>query len=461
MSESNATYNLAGNFARASLIILIILMLFVGWWINNTIQKQVIDNTAINAALYAQSFIAPELQGLNNRTALNNDEIMHLEHLLAETPLGRKIRSLKIWTLDGQLLYHPQNDMIGQRFEPTESLVKAANGQIAAEFDEVDPGKEDFEEAKLNIALLEIYTPIKHHNKGNIIAIAEFYQEATELAQRLDRTRFRAWLIVVVTMLLAYGLLYSIVWRGSSIIHEQAKALRAQVLQLSELLQKNKSLSSQLRRSLNSNTENNEKFLTRLSADLHDGPAQYIGFALLRLDALTANSSGASEGIADELRKALSDSLTEIRNISKGMALPNLETMSVQAIVSNTVKAHQQRTGSEVEMIIDLGEEDLELDMPMKITLYRSIQEGLTNAYRHADGIGQQVHVQTDGKALMISIKDNGNGFEVDAIPKNGDSLGLNGLRERVKGLGGQFSVDSQIGNGTILSVNLPLMESE
>ena len=145
MSDSNTNFNLVGNYAKVSLIILIMLMLCIGWWVNHTIQKEVIDNTAINASLYAQSIIAPELQGLSNRTHLSDEEIAHLEQLLSDTPLGQKIRSLKIWTLDGQLLYHPQAEMIGRQFEPTESLLLASKGQIAAEFDEVAAGPRGLE----------------------------------------------------------------------------------------------------------------------------------------------------------------------------------------------------------------------------------------------------------------------------------------------------------------------------
>lgn len=54
MPDANNDYQLASLYTRASLLILIVLMIFVGWWINHTIQKQVIGNTAINAALYAQ-----------------------------------------------------------------------------------------------------------------------------------------------------------------------------------------------------------------------------------------------------------------------------------------------------------------------------------------------------------------------------------------------------------------------
>ncbi|MCB1852156.1 MAG: hypothetical protein KDI83_15500, partial [Gammaproteobacteria bacterium] len=318
MQPAGTDYNLVKSYAMASLLIMACLILFTGWWIDRTIRQQVIYNTSRTAALYVQSFIAPQLQGLKNRFYLTNEEISHLDHLLSDTPLGQKIRSVKIWSLDGQLLHHPNREMIGRRFEPTPNLLVAAAGRIGAEFDEVGPG-EDSEEAKLGMPLLEIYTPIKQLNDGRTIAVAEFYQEADSMARHLEQTRRRAWLVIIATMLIAYSLLYGIVRRGGRIIRSQDHALHQQVVQLTELLDRNRSLSSQLRRTMGSNTENSEKLLSRLSADLHDGPAQYMGLALLRLDELSHSKPEERQVITEELRGALNDSLTELRNISKGL----------------------------------------------------------------------------------------------------------------------------------------------
>lgn len=350
--------------------------------------------------------------------------------------------------------------MIGRRFEPTPNLRVAAAGRIGAEFDELGPG-EDSEEAKLGMPLLEIYTPIKHRDNGRTIAVTEFYQEAESMARQLEQTRRWAWLVVIATMLIAYSLLYGIVRRGGSIIRSQDRAFHQQVEQLTELLERNRSLSSQLRRAMDSNTENNEKLLNRLSADLHDGPAQYIGLALLRLDELSQSRPEAKRVIIEELRGALNDSLTELRNISKGLALPNLESMSVEGVVVNAVKAHRQRTASEVDLRTDISDSSLRVAMSLKITLFRSIQEGLNNAFRHAYGIGQSVSVRQEGDELEIIVNDQGPGFDYTAIPADVDNLGLTGLRERVKGLGGRFHVDSRIGYGTKLRIHLPLKEND
>lgn len=90
MLPAGTGYNLEKSYATASLLILVSLMLFTGWWIDRTIRQQVIDNTSSTAALYVQSFIAPQLQGLQNRAYLTDEEISHLEHLLSDTPLGQK-----------------------------------------------------------------------------------------------------------------------------------------------------------------------------------------------------------------------------------------------------------------------------------------------------------------------------------------------------------------------------------
>ena len=460
MQPAGTDYNLVKSYAMASLLIMACLILFTGWWIDRTIRQQVIYNTSRTAALYVQSFIAPQLQGLKNRFYLTNEEISHLEHLLSDTPLGRKIRSVKIWSLDGQLLHHPNREMIGRRFEPTPNLLVAAAGRIGAEFDEVGPG-EDSEEAKLGMPLLEIYTPIKQLNDGRTIAVAEFYQEADSMARHLEQTRRQAWLVIIATMLIAYSLLYGIVRRGGRIIRSQDHALHQQVVQLTELLDRNRSLSSQLRRTMGSNTENSEKLLSRLSADLHDGPAQYMGLALLRLDELSHSKPEERQVITEELRGALNDSLTELRNISKGLALPNLESMSLEGVVVSAVKAHRQRTASEVELRTAISDASLQVAMPLKITLFRSIQESLNNAYRHANGIGQQVSVRQQDGELEIVVGDQGPGFDYTALPATGDNLGLAGLRERIKGMGGRFRVHSRIGKGTTLNIQLPLKEDD
>jgi signal transduction histidine kinase len=456
--------NLARQYALASLPVILALTLFTGWWVNRAIEKEVIANTAANVALYVQGFLAPKLQGLADRDRLSEAEIEGIETLLSDSPLGKRIQSVKIWKQGGLIAYYSRRAFIGERFEPTDNLKKAWSGTVAAEFDDLRD-HEDSEEAKLGVALLEVYSPVREQGEGRIIAVAEFYQEAQLLSRRLAETRRTTWLVVISSALCAYGLLFVIVQGGSRIIRRQREALKSQVHQLSLLLEQNKQLELSLRRAARRTTEINEQLLSRVSADLHDGPAQSMGLALLRLDAMEAliqdaarsgggDKSREAEKIGGELRHSLMESMTELRNISRGLALPDLADLSLAETIRRVVAAHNRRTHSQVRLA-DIGPQfERQANMSEKLTVYRVIQEALMNAYRHAEGKGLEVKALLGNDELRLSIRDEGPGFEPQA---HSDRLGLRGLRERIESLGGRFRIDSAPGRGTVIEAALPL----
>jgi signal transduction histidine kinase len=460
LRDQPAEFNLPGRYAVASLPVIVSLMLFLGWWVNRAIEKQVIDNTAANVALYVQSFLSPELQGLADRDFLTPAEMQRIETLLEETPLGQRIRSVKVWKQGGLVVYYSRRALIGQRFEPTENLKLAWQGMVAGEFDELRD-QEDSEEAKLGLALLEIYSPVREHGKERIVAVAEFYQDARELADRLGRTRSKTWLVVIVSTLLAYGLLYGIVLGGGRVILRQRRALRAQVDQLSTLLADNQVLGDRLTLAVRRTTELNERLLRRVSADLHDGPAQSLSLALLRLDALpaaiAAERRDETRQLVDELRGALQESLTELRHISRGLGLPDLEGLTLLDTIDRAIAAHSRRTRTAVARELDANSLSRPASMPVKLTAYRAVQETLMNAYRHADAKDQKVRAEVDDVQLKLEVSDRGPGFPCDAVLERTDRLGLQGLRERIESLGGGFSIVSGPDDGTTVSMTLPI----
>jgi signal transduction histidine kinase len=102
--------------------------------------------------------------------------------------------------------------------------------------------------------------------------------------------------------------------------------------------------------------------------------------------------------------------------------------------------------------------------LPLKVTLFRLLQEALSNAYRHGEGKAQKVLVQpmtNSLKRLHVEISDEGPGFVLvqsgKAQPSKEGHLGLVGMRERVESLGGTFQVESAPGRGTKVMAQLPL----
>jgi signal transduction histidine kinase len=100
------------------------------------------------------------------------------------------------------------------------------------------------------------------------------------------------------------------------------------------------------------------------------------------------------------------------------------------------------------------------MPFPVKITLYRVLQEALSNGYRHAPGARQEVRLSVEDGYLFAQIADAGTGFDAQAVAntvsRNGH-LGLAGMRERVEVLGGAFSVQTMPGQGTTVQARLPL----
>ena len=453
---------LDGRYVVASLPVLLAAMLSLGAWVTHSIEEQVIDNTGANASLFVNSFVSPELQGLAQRQSLSQDEAHSLSMLLTGTPLGRRILSFKVWVRGGRIVYYSRDpSLVGHVFRPSAKLRKAWTGKVAAELSALDE-PEAAGELKLGVPLLEVYMPVHERRSDRIIAVAEFYQNATELLDHVQATRLRTWVAVAATMLIMYGFLFGIVHAGGRLIRRQAVELQEKVNELSELLAQNESLRERVGRATRRVTELNESFLRRLSADLHDGPAQAVSLALLRLDrvapaAAVANGPSANGGgeEIEQIRTTLQEALREIRHLCRGLSLPEVADLSIAEVVESAAANHERRTRTAVETDIGNLRGIEAASMPIKLTAYRFIQEALMNAFRHARGMGQAVSARRVGGSLELRVSDRGGGMEREGGER--DRMGLAGLRERVESLGGRFQIDSEPGRGTTLLAVLPM----
>jgi signal transduction histidine kinase len=127
--------------------------------------------------------------------------------------------------------------------------------------------------------------------------------------------------------------------------------------------------------------------------------------------------------------------------------------------VIRAVRAHERRTGSRVKL--DAGPLPEQASLPVKITVYRVLQESLNNAYRHAGGANQQIRAFMDGEVLVLDVSDEGPGLVDQPKAAFNGHLGLVGMRERVESLGGTFSVKSEPGKGTRVTARLAVRAEE
>jgi len=148
-----------------------------------------------------------------------------------------------------------------------------------------------------------------------------------------------------------------------------------------------------------------------------------------------------------------------MRSIAASLGLPQLDNMSLTDVFTRVVRSHEKRTRSKVTVEIKNLPEQATL--PMKITVYRLIQEALNNSYVHVGGTGQRVRAICENELLQIEISDKGPGFDVGHSLEWDDHLGLAGMRERVESMGGCFEIQSVVNEGTIVSANIYLQNAE
>lgn len=454
---------LARRFMLASLIILIAGMTGIGVWIGNEIKTRVAHRTGATTALYVDSFVAPLLQELGNARAPSPENMVQLSKLLQDTSMGQQIVSFKVWNPTGRVLFSTDQESVGKTFPIEEGLAQALRGQVNSTISSLERA-ENVPERAIRSELLETYSPVRLSGTNKVIAVAEFYQTVDALNQEVAAAQRRSWLVVGGTTLVIYLLLAGFVQRSSDTIERQRATLNEQISRLTELLSQNKELHERVRRAAGSVATLNEQILRRVGSELHDGPAQDLGLSLLKLDVLIGRGEkGQVEAdFVEELisiQSSLQNAHNEMRAISTGLGLPQLTELSLPETVTRAVRAHERRTGSQVKLDIESLPEQAAL--PVKITAYRVLQEALNNAFRHANGTGQQIHACMESDLLLLEISDQGPGFAVQPAPLMTGHLGLAGMRERVESLGGTFSVKSEIGQGTQVTARLPLHPEE
>lgn len=443
--------SLARQFALAGGVVMLVAAVAGGFFVSDRIEAVVVRNTANATALYMESFIAPLTQDLATQEALSEQSRLQIGRLLADTALGQRVVSFKIWRPGGLVVDASNRDVIGKTFAPTENLRQAWAGEVRADFNDTGD-EEDVAEHALGLPLLEIYTPIREVKTGKVIAVAEFYEIASQLKLDLIRARSLGWLTVGAAMLLIAGSLFVIVLRGSRTIDRQLAAL-------SELASRNLALRLRVQGAAARFSSVNDQVLRRIGADLHDGPAQLMGFAALRLDALQGRVAG-DKALADlaAVQRAVKDSILEIRNISRGLSLPDIEQKSLEDILRGVAETHAARTGAAVAVQCDATTVDV--PSAVKICCYRFVQEGLNNGWRHALGKGQEVRLSVQGDLLRLRVLDRGPGFAHLPVDFGSDEsgLGLPGLTDRVESLGGHIeALNRQDGPGAELRMELDL----
>lgn len=195
-----------------------------------------------------------------------------------------------------------------------------------------------------------------------------------------------------------------------------------------------------------------------MAYEIHDGLVQYIAGALLQLESIDRSAIGENVGkplteASNHLRLAIADA----RRVLSGLRPPILDEQGIVMAINYLIAENCRPHGIDVEFQSQVEFDRLE--PLLEGTIFRIVQESLTNIRRHSQAKRAKVVLLQENQRIKLVIRDWGIGFDPDKTPPN--RFGLQGIRRRASLLGGHAEIRSAPGEGTTILVDLPCQEIE
>lgn len=436
-------WGLIRTFSIASFVSIVTINIVSGILFFSFLQDRLLQREMVISSEFIQSVSNINKAEASFQGSTNPSDRKELEEFFNHIFALPDVFRTTIYNTQGRIIWSNDKQIIGRIFTDNKELNQAIKGIRVFNEDHVDAqSKQEHHFLPEHVErFVESYFPVWDQPHQKVIGVVELYKSPTALYETLQQGRTLVIVVSLFSGVILYWFLFWIVNTAHQLIENQRLRIKQASSRAVEL---------------------NEHNLRRIGSELHDGPAQSIGFALLKLDSISTATkpqhSQSDSDVIDKIQNALSDALQEIRSLSAGLVIPELNDLSAREAILTVIEKHQKRTSTEVNY--QLGELPDELKLSTKICIYRLVQEGLNNAFRHGLGINQQVIFHLQSNQLFLEISDSGPGMSEQDLDKlnQTDHLGLRGLRERVESLGGKFEIAHlEQSSGVRLIAILPL----
>jgi len=262
-----------------------------------------------------------------------------------------------------------------------------------------------------------------------------------------SRADFRAYLgrMLAITLILAVAVAAASGFRISSL----ERSSEQQQLKTARAEQELRRLSQQL-------VQAQEQERKAISRELHDEIGQMVTGLRMELANLERLRSMPGEDFKNHMKDAKSlaeKTLHSVRDLAMGLRPSMLDDLGLEPAIQWQAREFSRRSGIPVTVDVDGSVETA--SEALRTCVYRIVQESLTNCARHAQAKSVTISLHGSAERVSLAVQDDGVGF--DAQAPSGRGLGLLGMEERVKKLGGTISVRSQMHRGTVLKVEFPL----
>ena len=204
---------------------------------------------------------------------------------------------------------------------------------------------------------------------------------------------------------------------------------------------------------------------TRIACEIHDGLVQTlvgVNFKMERSGELIHQDPAKCFDLMQQTKQQLKHGIQEARQVVFNLRPGQYEGLDLLSALSNFLKSYEVQ--KRVHVVFTHEGNEAVLPGKAKVFLFRIIQEASNNAYEHAKATELSVHLGVNHAMLTATIRDNGTGFDVQAVardPEKWDHFGLRGMKERAKLLGGEARWESVKGKGTTVIITIPLGKKE
>jgi signal transduction histidine kinase len=366
----------------------------------------------------------------------NDDFLRQFEAAVPEIP--GKLQHLRELTAD-----NPKEQQLCQRLEDAVNRRVAllqASVQLKKQSPEKTQGQADLD--RLGVPLSSEITTITEQMRAEEQRLFEIRGKATD-----------QWFILTV-IVLAVAFIMAL-----ELLAVHYRLLRAELKAREAAEQSARDSEDSLRRLTGRLLQLQDAERRKFSRELHDSLGQYLAGAKMNLEMYAGQQK---EHLLAEAIQLLDQSIAETRTISHLLHPPLLDEAGLSSAARWYLEGFAQRSGIEVK--VDFPAELSRLPKPVELGLFRVLQESLTNIHRHSNSARAEVTLELHQNRVLLRVRDFGKGIApefLETFRANGanSGVGLAGMRERIRELGGQFNIQC-CSPGTLTSVTLPLLSS-
>jgi signal transduction histidine kinase len=238
-------------------------------------------------------------------------------------------------------------------------------------------------------------------------------------------------------------------------LDEAVKRLQAEIIQRKRMEDTLRESEKQVRLFASQCLTAQETERRRIAAELHDSIASSLAGVKFRIEKIAQDMKqdlGRVEPLQD-LSLDVAQSLGEVRRIMADLRPSILDDLGIIPALSWFCREYQKTYPQiSVEKQVEITEE--EVPDALKTVIFRISQEAMSNIARHSKASLVNLYLQKEGERLLLSVQDNGQGFDPEKVNKG---MGLSNIRERAELSGGAFDLETAVGKGTIIRASWPL----